>query len=161
MVTNPVDVVELRKPPKRPFGVYVIIFLLLTGVLASVLEILRVHGQLGDFLITVDEVLRERNVLVFLAHQLFADVATITVANGIFIAGWIVIILGLWTLQRWAWVTMMILTGIVLTIGLVRYFQDEPAHVNMLVNVAFAFYLNDSSVRRAFIRPKAGDEARI
>jgi hypothetical protein len=161
MVTNPVDVVELRKPPKRPFGIYAIVFLLLTGVLTSVLEILRVQRQLLGFLVTVDSVLRERNILILLTHQLFADAAAITVVNGVLIAGWILIILGLWTLQRWAWVAMMILTGIVLTIGLVRYFQDEPAYVNMLVNVAFAFYLNDSSVRRAFIRPKGGVEARI
>ena len=73
--------VELPVQSKRPFGVYAIAALLLLGVAAGVLEILRVQIELFGFWQTADEVLREYSGLTDLAAYLFIDPKLVIIAN--------------------------------------------------------------------------------
>jgi hypothetical protein len=149
---------NLREEPKRPFGVYVIVILLVLGVIGAALEIVRVQtGALEGIWAEADQILTDLSGLVGLAARLFRDTALITVINGLIIAVWLLIILGLWALQRWAWVTLMIFIGLTLTYTLIRYFEGEPDYLSMLINVAVAFYLNDNGVQRAYARRRSGD----
>ena len=143
---------ELREIPKRPFGVYVLVFILLAGIFSAALEIFRLHSGLEGIWVSADQFLRDRTGFVALASRLISNPLLLTITNGAIIAVWALIILGLWFLKRWAWVLLMIFTGIALTYALVRYFSGDADYLGMLVNVAVAFYLNDHSVQRAFAR---------
>lgn len=155
---QPVDA-DLRRSPRRPFGVYVLVVILLLGVFVAALEIVRAQAQLVGIWAQADELLRDRSGLVTLGVRLFSDPALVTVFNGVLIAVWVVLILGLWLLQRWAWLLLMISTGVTLTFALIRYFEGNPDYLSMLINVAVAFYLNDNSVQRAFSRRGQGETA--
>lgn len=150
---------DLRRSPRRPFGVYVLVGILLLGVFTAALEIFRAHARLFGFWVEADEFLRDRSGLVTLGIRLFSDPGLITMFNGLLIAVWVVMIAGLWLLQRWAWLLLMISTGVTLTFALVRYFEGDPDYVSMLINVAVAFYLNDNSVQRAFSRRGQDEKA--
>lgn len=151
MVDNPVEA-DLREAPRRPFGVYVLVVLLMIGVVTAALEIARVQFQLVGFLADADEFLIDRSGFLQLAARLFKDTGLATVANGVIIAYWLVVIVGLWLLQRWAWVMVMIFAGVSLVFGLWRYFEGTPDYIGMVFYVAMVFYLNDRSVQRAYAR---------
>lgn len=156
MIDEPPVAHDLRQVPRRPFGVYVLVVLMLLGVLAAALEIIRAQAQLVGFWAEADEFLRDRSGVVALGEWLFNDLNLITIYNGVVIAVWAVMILGLWLLQRWAWLFLMISTGVTLTFALVRYIEGNPDYISMIVNVAVAFYLNDHNVQRAYARRNAG-----
>jgi carbon starvation protein CstA len=61
-----------------------------------------------------------------------------------------IVIAGLLTKQRWAWVMTMIIIGISLLIGILEYFQESPRYINMLIGVIIVFYLNERNVRRVY-----------
>ena len=143
---------DLRKPSRRPCGVYVLVVILLLGVFAAALEIARARSELLGFWATAEELLRDRSGLVSLADRLFVDPDVLTVINGLIISVWVLVIIGMWLLQRWAWLVLMIATGVTLTFSLYRYFEGHPDYFSMLVNVAVAFYLNDRNVQRAYAR---------
>ena len=153
MVKHPADV-DLRELPKRPFGVYVLVVILLLGVFAAALEIVRVQSSLFGFWATAEELLRDHSGMVSLASRVIQDPTLLTVANSLIIIVWIMIIIGMWMMQRWAWMLLMIFTGVMLTYALFRFFDGEPEYFSMLTNVAVAFYLNDRNVQRAYARRK-------
>ncbi len=155
---QPVDA-DLRRSPRRPFGVYVLVAILMLGVFTAALEIIRAQARLFGFWAEADELLRDRSGLVTLGIRLFSDSGVVTLFNGVLITAWVVMIVGLWLLQRWAWLLLMISTGVTLTFALVRYFEGDPDYVSMLINVAVAFYLNDNSVQRAFSRRGQDEKA--
>lgn len=147
--------VELPPQSRRPFGVYAIVGLLMLGVVAAVLEILRVQTRLFGIWQTADEILREYSGPTDLAAYLFTDPTMIIIANVAIILFWFLLIVGLWRMQRWAWLMVMLFTGANLIFTLFRYFNDDPDYLSMLINVAVTFYLNDRNVQRAYARPKA------
>lgn len=151
MPTKP-DELDLRESTKRPFGVYVVVALLLLGVFSAMLEIFRVQFALTGFWVEADAFFRRRGGIIMLVTHLFTDPTAITIANGLIIVVWFSIISGLWLMQRWAWVVLMILIGIILTYSLVMYFKGTPDYQDMALYVAIAFYLNDHTVQRAFRR---------
>ena len=144
---------ELRESPKRPFGVYVLELILLLGIATAALEILRVQTGLEGVWITLDQLLRDRSGFVSMAARFVQNSLLLTFLNGLIIVVWLLVIIGLWRLQRWAWLGLMIFTGMALTYSLYLYFIDEPEYISMLTNVAVVFYLNERSVRRAVARP--------
>lgn len=148
------EAVDLRQAPRRPFGVYVLTLLMLLAILNASLEIIRVRTGLSGFWAGFDEFFRSRTGLVAMIDHFIDDPTLIQIADGIVIAIWVAIIIGLWLLQRWAWLALMILTGVSLTFSLVRYFEGQPNYLGMLINVVIAFYLNDRSVQRAYARHK-------
>lgn len=155
MAEKPIEV-DLREAPRRPFGVYVLVAILLLGVFSAVLEIIRVQFRLVGVWVEADKFLVDRSGFVQLAARLFRDPGLLTIVNGVLIAVWTVVIIGLWLLQRWAWLVVMISTGVTLTFALWRYFEGTPDYLGMLINVAVVFYLNDRSVQRAYARRRPG-----
>ena len=158
MVKQPADV-DLRELPKRPFGVYVLVVILLLGVFAAALEIVRVQSSLFGFWATAEELLRDHSGMVSLASRVIQDPTLLTVANSLIIIVWIMIIIGMWMMQRWAWMLLMIFTGVMLTYALFRFFDGEPEYLSMLTNGAVAFYLTDRIVQRAYARRKPEEAA--
>lgn len=149
---------QLREIPRRPFGVYVVTILLLLGVFEAMLEIFRTQYALTGFWEETEAFFRRRSGIVPLVARMFTGYPTaITVANGLIIVMWFAITIGLWLMQRWAWVSMMILIGVILTYSLVVYFEGTPDYLGMLIYVAIAFYLNDHDVQRAFARRRAAE----
>lgn len=151
--------VDLRNVPKRPFGVYVLVGILLIGVFVAILEIVRVQSGLMGFWAEAESFLRDYSGLVSLMGTVFTDPRLITIVNAVIIIVWVLVIFGMWYLQRWAWLTVMIFSGITLTYALFRYFNDDPDYISMIVNVAVIFYLNDRSVQRAYARRIEGQPA--
>ncbi len=151
-MTNLIAEGDLREIPKRPFGVYVIVLLLVVGVAAAVLEIVRIQTGLTGVWVRADELLRDLSGLVLLASRLFENPLLLTVAHGVIILVWVVIIIGMWFMRRWAWLLLMVFTGLTLTYALFRYFEGDADYFGMLTNVAIAFYLNDHNVQRAYAR---------
>lgn len=152
------DEADLREAPKRPFGVYMIVLLLLLGIFESTLEIFRVQSSLVGFWADTEEFLRRHGGLVTLTARFLTDAMAISIANGVIIAVWFAVVVGLWLLQRWAWVSLMILVGVILTYTLVLYFEGAPDYIGMILYVAIAFYMNDHSVQRAFSRRRGAAE---
>lgn len=69
------------------------------------------------------------------------------------------IALGLWWLQRWAWVAAMLWVGANMTAALIAWFNGPAPYPLMALSVLVVFYLNQSDVQRAFRdddRPGAG-----
>lgn len=60
------------------------------------------------------------------------------------------IAVGLWFLQRWAWVAIMAVLGFDMALELYRYFYDSTSYVSMLLSVIAVFYMNQHDVRQAF-----------
>jgi hypothetical protein len=65
----------------------------------------------------------------------------------------IVIALGLWFLQRWAWVVTMLWAGLVLLTSLWAYFNDQAvSYFSMALSLVQVLYLNMTEVQEAFER---------
>lgn len=60
------------------------------------------------------------------------------------------IAIGLWRLQRFAWVLIMIQTGLGMASDLWGYFHGYPSYTSMLINIIILFYLNQREVQKAF-----------
>lgn len=147
---NPSTEEDLRETPKRPFGVYMIVLLLVVGMFSAVLEIIRLRTGLTGVWVVADALLLDFSGLVLLATRLVSNPSILTAVHVLIIVAWAILIIGLWFLRRWAWLSSMVFAGIALTFALFRYFEGDPNYFGMLSNVAAAFYLNDRSVRRAY-----------
>lgn len=151
--------VDLRDVPRRPFGVYVLVFILLLGVFVATLEIVRLQFGLEGFWADAELFLRDYSGMVSMVSELFTNPTIVTIANAAIIVVWLALIAGMWYLKRWAWLMVMIFSGINLTYALFRYFNDNPDYISMLVNVAVIFYLNDRSVQHAYARRNVREPA--
>ena len=78
------------------------------------------------------------------------DTAVLVVAGSAIAIGGLIVALGLWELQRWAWTATMIWVGAVMAIALSAYFEGSPSYVVMVLSVLQVFYLNQSDVQRVF-----------
>lgn len=58
--------------------------------------------------------------------------------------------IGLWRLQRWAWVATMVWQGIGLAAALYLYFQGEHDYVWLAAGAGTVLYLNQGDVQRVF-----------
>ncbi len=118
---------------RRPFGVYVIIVLLLLNLLTNTFDVLRVRLGLPPL------------ILPNLGNE-----AYITVLNSLIVAVVATVCMGLFLLKRWAWITAMILIGFSLVYNIVHYLNGGQPFVSMLLNVLSVFYLNLRNVQMAF-----------
>ena len=119
--------------PKRPFGVYAVIALLLLRVLSIFLDLERV--RLGLTPLTLPEMDKSSSIVVVIAITIAAILA---------------VCIGLFLLKRWAWIGVMILIGINLLYGIVYYLNGGQPFVSLLLDVISVFYLNLSTVQAAF-----------
>lgn len=80
-----------------------------------------------------------------------ADETPVLVVVGLAIAIWgLLVALGLWRLQRWAWTATMLWVGIVMALALLSYVRGNPSYVVMALSVVQVFYLNQSEIQRVF-----------
>ncbi len=66
---------------------------------------------------------------------------------------WILIAVGLWALQPWAWLTAMIIAGISLFEAVLAFFQFPGSGIGLamgLLPLVMLFYLNSTGVKVAF-----------
>jgi hypothetical protein len=63
---------------------------------------------------------------------------------------------GLWRLQRWAWVATMSWAGINMAQALWAYWIGEPQYAAMVLSVVIVLYLNQRDVQLAFIESTRG-----
>ncbi len=129
---------------KRPFGVTVIIILLLISLGSLIGDLTGVPiSQLPNFL----------------PAGLYDNVNYAIILGVGMIVFQLVIIIGLWRLQRLAWFLLMIQLGVSMGIGLGAYFNGHKLYSYMLLNVIMVFYLNQRDVQHAFGYQAKGQEA--
>ncbi len=130
---------------ERPFGIKAIIFLhLMSAVLPlltffvlddqSVTRIINTYLIVSPGFIAADRQMVEIGLL--LAFALFQ----------------VVLVVGLWQMRSWAWLLVMIVTGLTMALQIWRYFQGFPDYPGMAINVLVVFYLNQRDVQRVFQR---------
>jgi hypothetical protein len=126
----------LQRPHKRPFGISVIIFMLVLYVLflgIALFASFKVSvGEATFWMMKINNPVTMR--IVFLAVILLEAS----------------IIVGLWRMQRFAWVLIMVQVGLSMAFDLWGYFHGYPSYVSMLIDVIIVFYLNQREVQRAF-----------
>ena len=128
----------IRRPRERPFGVSVIIFMLIlyTLLLAIILFASFTFkvppGELDLWIMGINNPT--------IIRVLFVVIAALEIS----------IAVGLWRMQRWAWVLIMIQTGLVMVSDLWGYFHEHPSYISMLISVIIVFYLNQRDIQRAF-----------
>ncbi len=135
---------SMHHPRKRPFGISVIIFMLIlyvlllgTALFASFASDLP-RGELAFWILKTDDPAAIH--ILFLAIILFdASIAA-----------------GLWRLQRFAWVLIMIHSGLAMASDLWGYFSGRPSYMTMLINVIIVLYLNQREVQMAFSGTQRG-----
>jgi hypothetical protein len=124
---------------RRPFGLYVVIALLLLNASGAFFDVLRVP-VVGGVLATG------------------LEKAGVEALNYVAAAVLVAIAVGLWLLQRWAWVATMLVVGFGLAYGLLLYWQGTPAYWRMGAYMLAVLYLNQGAVQQAFgavRRPRA------
>ena len=120
---------------RRPFGLYAVIVLLLLQNTTLVVDDDQVRFGLANLLPADSDL----------------DRAATLLSVGLAVA-LLIVVIGLWRLQRWAWVVTMIFVGLGLAAGIIEYFRDQPLYWTMLVNVFIVFYLNQRDVQDVFER---------
>jgi hypothetical protein len=139
---------------KRPFGVIAIIALQLLGIIVLVFEVFGL--QLGPLAIITPTWFRD-DKLILGARGAFDPP---TFAIGAVLLLWeLLIVYGLWRLQRWAWFLLMIQLGVGMGLYLWLYFNGTALYISMLLNVIVVFYLNQREVQQAFARKRDLKEA--
>ncbi len=125
-------------PQKRPFGVSVIIFMLVLYVLVFAIALFASFdvdlsdGELILWILSIKDPWIIRTIF-FSIMLIVASIAA-----------------GLWRYQRWAWVLVMILSGASMAADLFGYFEGNPSYLTMFINVIIVFYLNQREVQRVF-----------
>jgi hypothetical protein len=133
-----------KAPRKRPFGLYAITLLLFINGTLIALDVSRSYVSLG---ITMG---LPRPALPGLSSSDVDRLARFLTA-----AGYYLVAIGIWTLRRWGWTALMILIGVALGEGIIRYIRSEPRYLIMLFNVLIVLYLNQRSVQRLFRRTES------
>jgi hypothetical protein len=90
----------------------------------------------------------------YLPDNMEDDVVQVVAGAAIVLLG-VVTVVGLWTLQRWAWAATMVWVGIGMAWALHSYFEDDPNYSTMVLSLAQVFYLNQREVQRAFLGGRA------
>lgn len=121
------------KKRRLPFGVLAICALLLLRIVLWVLDIARPGAVGGE---------RFLPGLSLQRIPLPGEIALVIL--------FLLTIYGLLRLRRWAWMLVMIITGLILIYDLWLYFSGRPEYFDMLLNVMTVFYLNFGEVQQAF-----------
>ena len=129
---------------KRPFGVSVIVFLILAYL--SILTFVAFYSLKP-----------EANIVSLWVLQKVSPVQS-QVLLLIIIVFELAVAVGLWRLQRWAWVLLMIWQGCIMATDIWGRINGNPSYLTMLINVIIVFYINQREVKKAFTgRTLAGE----
>ncbi len=122
---------------KRPFGVSVIVLLIVAYVLfMAAVFYLSLNSQDSSIAAQLVHIMNRTQIQAILSVELFILLA---------------IAIGLWRLQRWAWLLLMAWVGIQMFFDLWDYFYGHHLHVaSMLICVLIVFYINQREVKKAF-----------
>jgi hypothetical protein len=119
---------------KRPFGVRVVILLLV--VLGVVIATEARRRNLALPWAFPERLLPQEPAVQVLGYAVAALL--------VFLAG------GMWLLRRYAWVGTMLLVGVLMAIELLWYAKGAPRYLIMTLCVLIVFYLNQSEVQGLF-----------
>ncbi len=72
----------------------------------------------------------------------------------------VMIAIGLWRMQRWAWFVMMVFVGWSMAVDIWRVMYGEANYLGMLLNVMMVFYLNQRDVQRVFSQLTAEEQSK-
>jgi hypothetical protein len=121
---------QIERVNERPFGVTVIAIAMIANA-----GIAAVRTWMGD--VSLDDVMRT---------GFYFEMA------GPFIgAVGLIVSVGLWRLQRWAWVATILWAGTNMGQALYGYIWAEPQFSAMVLSVVIVLYLNQRDVQLAFI----------
>jgi hypothetical protein len=128
------------KRPSRPFGVKAITALYLFSALSSILAVLLLDVLAGnsDFTDIRRPELQDLPLIVLAIAQ-------------------IVIVVGFWRLQRWAWYLVMVFAGVTMAVDLWQYFWGSSYYMSMFINVIIVLYLNQRDVQQAFLHNRKAE----
>jgi hypothetical protein len=120
---------------ERPLGILVVVALMVVNGVVATLDFIQLGPEWPPWLSANFTGLREFPwfFLVVAAACLLAAVL-------------------LWSLDRRGWVLCMLIVGLGLVANLVLWWDGQPNHLRMGLNVAIAFYLNSAAVRGLFER---------
>jgi hypothetical protein len=126
---------------KRPFGVWVIIFLQLLsfGLFLSQIFVANPNFTMPGIPGVIESI------------NLFLPIIFLSAYQG-------GLLVGLWFLRRWAWFLLMIQLGLGMAIQLLLYLNGTPPYLYMVFSVSMVFYLNQRDFQLAFERPSPEDE---
>lgn len=121
-------------PRKTPFGLKVIVSLLLLQMAAQLIFAgLILINLYPDFVDT-------------------ANVSQVEIGVAVVQALWTLwVVIGLWSRRRWVWYWMMLLLAYSLANGLRGYFWGEPNYFGMFLNVLMVLYFNQREVQELFL----------
>jgi hypothetical protein len=120
------------KNHKRPFGVYVLIAVLVLLALDGAVDILRISR--GEPAQTLPDLSAGIERIVFVALVAFFFILSI----------------GLWRLHSWAWFTAMITGGLTLFYCIWHSTNGGSPYITMLLVIVMVLYLNLTEVKAAF-----------
>ncbi|MDD1776076.1 MAG: hypothetical protein LUP94_01825 [Candidatus Methanomethylicus sp.] len=123
-----------RPAGKRPFGVSVIVFLIAVYVLFMA----------GAFFFPLNIKMSS-----FMLWLLGLE-GPFQIAYLIVLIIFLVLALGLWHLQRWAWVFLMVWQGLLMIGDIWGRFNGNPSYLTMILSVIIVFYINQREVKKAF-----------
>jgi hypothetical protein len=130
-------------PRRRPFGLYAILILMSVQALLGV----TIFSLLGvGFALATADIWRA------FSSDLWSLVEPLIVMLAV-----VVVVVGLWRYQPWAWYGMMLLLAYWLASDLIAYYLGAASFVSMVINVAMVFYLNQREVRDLFEAPAANE----
>lgn len=121
----------------RPFGVTVIAIAMVANAIIAGIRMFA-----GDEALSWNDVIRA---------DFYFDLL------GPFVGGvGLIVSVGLWRLQRWAWVATMSWAGINMAQALWAYWIEDPQYAAMALSVVIVLYLNQRDVQFAFIESTRG-----
>lgn len=129
----------LSKYHNRPFGIYVMLLVILALVLNLGADIVRI--TLGLPPETLPPLPGELDRFLYLA----------------LVALLIILSVGLWRLHTWAWFASMVSGGLALFYCIWHALNGGTPYVTMVLVIIMVFYLNLTEVKAAF-QPKAAEE---
>jgi hypothetical protein len=126
---------NIKRPSgQRPFGVSVIVFLIIVYVLLMA----------GAFFFPLN-IKMSSFMLWLLGLEGPFHIAYLIVLI-IFLA----LALGLWRLQRWAWIFLMVWQGLLMIGDIWGRFNGNPSYPTMILSVIIVFYINQREVKKMF-----------
>ncbi len=122
---------------KRPFGVSIIVILLIANaMLMAAIVYLSLTPENIDLAKQIQNITHNHELSIVLMLNIFVQM---------------IIVAGLWRLQRWAWLLLMLYIGLSLISDMWAYYhlQDLRA-ISMIIDVIIVFYINQREVKKAF-----------
>lgn len=84
-------------------------------------------------------------------RNMVGEVGYLQIANPVFGILGLAVAVGLWRLRRWAWVAIMLWTGVNMAAALHAYWNGYPHFLSMALSVIQVFYLNMREVQVVFL----------